>query len=446
VGGPSGADRPDEPTGAARELAERDDSASQRSSALRRAFGSWLALAEEAAERVPGPCYAMMHGSAQRWAPPPAVKVRAVADPIRWFDAERSALVAEVAHACDLRFNEYGWDLAATMERYLDLRGLYDDWRHMHERVLALCKEMGDKRGEAVLLRGLLEVITWTSPAESGPAMSQMRRLAARLLELFVDLEDMTGTVDAMVASVWGMVADGENRAALARAESALRVALEADYVGGKARALHVMAVAHRDGDPHAAVECLERAMVVAKQLGNPRFDTTIVQLLGAARVLCGDLEGGRILLDESIVMARELDDRYLETFSLLYLAKLFFATGDERARPTLELALTYCQTGNYHHHLADALGVLGEMNLADGDVPGAIACLTRSVQVWRTRGWIPCLARTLRTLGDAHAAIDDHEAARTSWTEARELFERIDDDAGRGSAEKRLTSERLVG
>jgi hypothetical protein len=52
VGGPSGADRPDEPTGAARELTERDGSASQRSSASRRAFGSWLALAEEAAERA----------------------------------------------------------------------------------------------------------------------------------------------------------------------------------------------------------------------------------------------------------------------------------------------------------------------------------------------------------------------------------------------------------
>ncbi|TDD28494.1 AfsR family transcriptional regulator [Actinomadura sp. KC06] len=430
----------------ARELAERDDPEPEREAALRRALGGWLSLAEEAAEHVPGPCYAAMHGPAPRWSPPPSVTTRLLADPMQWFKSERSALVAEVGHACELRFTDFAWDLAASMEKYCDIRGLYDDWRRMHERTLALCRETGDKRGEAVILRGLLEVLTWTSPPGSGTAMTRMRALAVRLLDLFTELDDPAGISDALVAMVWAKVAEGDSTEALALADRALRVAREAGHTGGQARALHVMAIAHGEDNPHDALECLVEARAVAEGLGNPRLTATIVQFLGAARALCGDIAAGRELLDESIMMARNLGDRYLETFSLLYLAKLFVATGDGRARATLDLALTYSRTGNFRHHLADALGVLGELNLAEGDVPEAVACLERSVQVWRTRGWIPFLARALRALGDAQAAACDHDAARASWTEARELFGRIDDAAGHTSVEERLASGDIIG
>ncbi|WP_329520954.1 AfsR/SARP family transcriptional regulator [Spirillospora sp. NBC_01491] len=427
----------------ARERAESEEPAAQRASALHRALGGWLALAEQAAERISGPCYAAMHGSAPRWPLPAAATARLLADPVRWFTAERAALVSEVAHACELRLTEFAWDLAASMERFCDARGIYDDWRHMHERVLTLCQETGDKRGEAVLLRGLLEVTAWTSPAgpESGPgpAMARLRRSAARLLGLFTELGDQAGMVDAMVAMVWGRVAEGDRCEALTLARRALRLAHEAGYLAGQARAHHVMAIVHGEDEPQRAVACLERALLVAHRLGNPRFVTTVVQSLGAARAMCGDGAGGKKLLDESVVMARDLDDRYLETFSLLHLAKLFVATGDDRARPTLELTLAHSQAGNFSHYLADALGVLGELNLIEGDVRAAIMCLECSAQTWRTRGWVPHLARTLRTLGDAHAAAADREAARTTRAEARELFDRISDHAGASCVEDRL-------
>ncbi|MFI0405891.1 AfsR/SARP family transcriptional regulator [Actinomadura sp. 3N508] len=430
----------------ARELAERDDPEPEREAALRRALGGWLSLAEEAAEHVPGPCYAAMHGPAPRWSPPAAVTTRLLADPMQWFRSERAALVAEVGHACELRWTDFAWDLAASMEKYCDVRGLYDDWRRMHERAHALCRETGDKRGEAVSLRGLLEVTTWTSPSGSGTAMTRMHSLAVRLLDLFTELDDPAGIADALVAMVWAAVARGDATEALALADRALRISREAGYDGGRVRALHVMAIAHGEGNPHDAVECLIEARVVAEGLGNPRVTATIVQFLGAGRALTGDIAGGRELLDESIMMARNLGDRYLETFSLLYLAKLFVATGDGRARATIDLALTYSRNGNFRHHLADALGVLGELNLAEGDIPGAVACLERSVQVWRTRGWIPFLARALRALGDAQAAAGDHDAARASWTEARELFDGIDDTAGHSSIEERLASGDKIG
>ncbi|MFC5748517.1 AfsR/SARP family transcriptional regulator [Actinomadura rugatobispora] len=423
----------------ARERALREDSEPERQAALERALGAWLALAEVAAEHVPGPCYAPMHSCAPRRWLPAAVSDRLLADPMAWFGAEHAALMAGVAQACEARLTQFAWDLAGSTETYLNVRGLYDGWQRMHEQALALCRETGDKRGEAVLMRGLLEVTTWTSPAGPGPAMTRMRAGASQLLDLFTTLDDPVGMADALATLAWGTTADGNGSQALALAERALRMAADADYLGGQARALHVMAIIHGEDDPQGAVTVLERAMQVAEALGNAHYTTTITQFLGAAKSFCGDITGGRELLERSLGMARRLNDRYLETFSLLYLSKLFVAVGDERARATVELTLAHSENGNFGHHLADALSVLGQLNLAEGDLPAAIAALERSVQVWRTRGWIPYLARTLRSLGDAHEGAGDHRAARDVWEEARELFRGIADENGTRTLDARF-------
>jgi ATP/maltotriose-dependent transcriptional regulator MalT len=199
------------------------------------------------------------------------------------------------------------------------------------------------------------------------------------------------------------------------------------------------MAVIHGEDDPQAALMVLEQATKVAEELGNAHYTTTITQFLGAAKSFCGDITGGQELLERSLGMAQRLNYRYLETFSLLYLSKLFVAVGDERARATAELTLAHSEDGNFGHYLADALSVLGQLDLAEGDLPAAIATLERSVGVWRTRGSIPYLARTLRALGDAHGATGDHQKARAVWDESRELFRRISDEDGMRTLDARL-------
>ncbi|MBK1787523.1 AfsR/SARP family transcriptional regulator [Prauserella cavernicola] len=423
----------------ARERSRREDADAERRAALARALGAWLALAESAAEHVPGPCYAPMHSGASRWRLPAAASGRLLADPMAWFGAEHAALMAGVAQACEAGMTQLAWDLAGSTETYLNVRGLYDGWQRMHEQALALCRETGDTRGEAVLMRGLLEVTTWRSPAGPGPAMAQLRAGASQLLDLFTQLDDPVGRADALATVAWGMTADGDGAAALALAERALRTAVDAGYLGGQARAYHVMAIVHGEDDPHGAVEVLERATPVVEALGNAHYTATITQFLGAAKTFCGDVAAGQELLERSLAMARRLNDRYLETFSLLYLSKLFVAVGDERARATVELTLTHSENGNFGHHLADALGVLGRLHLAEGDARAAVAALERSVRMWRTRGWIPYLARTLRSLGDALDAAGDPPRARAVWDESRELFRGISDEDGTRTLDARL-------
>ena len=94
-------------------------------------------------------------------------------------------------------------------------------------------------------------------------------------------------------------------------------------------------------------------------------------------------------------------------------------------------------------HHMADALTILGELDLAAGRRDSSIARLQEAVRLWRTRGWPSFLATALRSLGDAYAGIDE-DAARAAWSEARTLFAHSGPDP-RAEELTRLLDERTA-
>jgi tetratricopeptide (TPR) repeat protein/Mrp family chromosome partitioning ATPase len=415
----------------ARERALEEDPEGVRTAALSRAFGAWLWLAERAAERLPGPCYAAIHGDAPRWPLPDELTDAALEDPAAWFDAEWPALAAAVSQACDLGQDELAWDLAGCLEKHFDVRGLMAEWRATHERALDLCRSTGNRRGEAVLLRGLLELTTWTSPAPSGPAMATLHERSGRLLRMFEDLGEPRGMADALVNRAWGLVAKGETGEALTTAERALTLARDSAHLGGQARARHVMGIACARSRIEEAIGHLSQALELAQRLGNPRFEATAMQFLGAAHCQAGRIDSGHDLLVESLIRCHERGDRYAEAFSLLYLAKLYAASKDPRARPTAEAVLSISRRYEMHHHLADSLKVLGDLDLAAGRFASASILLEESVATWRSRGWTSFLADALRSLGHAHAGTGDGASAVAAWSEARELFEKLSETAG---------------
>ncbi len=407
----------------ARELGESDEPEEERRAALRRAFGGWLWLAEQATEYIPGPCYATLHGQAVRWPLPAAEASEALAEPMLWFDAEWQSMAAAVQQAGALGMHEAAWDLAGCLEKYFDVRGRFDDWRRTHESAIAACRAAGDRLGEAVLRRGLADLTTWATPQGPGEAMSGMRSEAQSVLEMFTELGEPRGVADARVMATWGLVSRGEARAAHESAREALRIAEEADYLGGRARAYHVMAVAaHEEGRLEDAVAHLERALELARLLGNSRFEATAMQFLGAAQALSGRVETGRYHLVRALDMARAMGDRYAEVFSLMYLARLYTALEDPEALPTAETAVALSRRHGMNHHLADSLSVAGEAHLVAGCTAEAVAALEESVRLWRTRGWSSFLAGALEALARAYEADGRPAAADRTRTEAQAL------------------------
>ncbi|WP_440087201.1 AfsR/SARP family transcriptional regulator [Streptosporangium sp. LJ11] len=412
----------------ARERAEAEEEPAELLLATTRAFGAWLWLAEQAMEHVHGACYAVLHGPAPRRALPGDVAASLLRDPLAWFNAERTALAGLVEQACVLELDDFAWDLAGCLERYFDSHGFFSECRRLNERAMLACRTAGNLLGEAVMLRGLLDVTTWTGVEHEGGAMVALHTNAVRLTEMFTEAGELRGLSDAHVMCAWGLAAQGFVEPAVESAETALRLAEETGHLGGRARAHLALGITHGQRDVHSAIPHLVSALEVAETMGNPRFEATSLQFLGLAYVETGQPEPAERCLNRSLVMSRVARDPASETMTLVTLAKLYSGEGDERARPTAVTVEELSRRYNLTHHLADALWILGDLDRADGDHARAVERLTESVALWRTRSWTTYLGGALRSLGLAHAAAGDRERALRCWREAHELFTVIGD------------------
>ncbi|MFI0424924.1 BTAD domain-containing putative transcriptional regulator [Spongiactinospora sp. 9N601] len=404
-------------------LYAREHTSPEDDDALARALGGWLALAERAMVHVPGACYAIIHGPAARWEPPAAVVREYLADPMAWFADERRALIAAVRQACARSLDDLAWDLAASMERYFDVRGYFEDCRRVNEPVLELCRKTGNRLGEAVMLRGLLDVTTWIGTGYDGEAMAALDRNAALLVEMFRDIGERRGLSDAYAMRAWGLAAAGESERALEHGREALRLAAETGHTGGEARAHLAMAVAHGETRTEQATPHLRQALALAKEIGNRRFEATALQFLGISHTVAGEFEEAHECLMGSLEICNASPDPSSETLTLVVLAGLYARTGDERARRTAETAESMSRQYNLSHHLADSLAVLGGLDLAEGRAASAVRRLEESVGLWRVRGWSSYLGRTLLVLADAYAAVGDIDAAEGCRAEAAQVM-----------------------
>ncbi|WP_436759604.1 AfsR/SARP family transcriptional regulator [Streptosporangium sp. V21-05] len=412
----------------ARERAEAEEDPAELLLATTRAFGAWLWLAEQAMEHVHGACYAVLHGPAPRRPLPGDVAASLLRDPLSWFNAERSALAGLIEQACALALDDFAWDLAGCLERYFDSHGFFSECRRLNERAMLACRTAGNLLGEAVMLRGLLDVTTWTGVEHEGGAMVALHTNAVRLAEMFTEAGELRGLSDAHVMCAWGLAAQGFVEPAVESAETALRLAEETGHLGGRARAHLALGITHGQRDVLSAIPHLVSALKVAETLGNPRFEATSLQFLGLAYVETGQSEPAERCLNRSLVMSRVARDPASETMTLVTLAKLYAGDGDARARPTAVTVEELSRRYNLTHHLADALWILGDLDRADGDHARSVERLTESVALWRTRSWTTYLAGALRSLGLAHVAAGDRERAVRCWREAHELFTVIGD------------------
>ena len=131
----------------ARERALSDDDPAERTAALMRGFGGWLLLAGQAATVVKAGTLGLAHGGALRWPPGPAISGLVDAEPLAWFEAERTSLVAAVHQAAGGGLDELAWDLAGCLARFFAVL-----------RCLAVDRALGDRLGEALTLQSLGEL------------------------------------------------------------------------------------------------------------------------------------------------------------------------------------------------------------------------------------------------------------------------------------------------
>lgn len=138
----------------ARERLAAEEPEPERSAALRRLLGAWLALAASAVARYGGDP-ADLPGTAPRWPAGAEPVAWPGPDPLAWYEQERGGLLAAVRLAASADAAASCWSLALALAPLAQAQCRFEDWRESHELALAAARRGGDRLGEAVLLSSL---------------------------------------------------------------------------------------------------------------------------------------------------------------------------------------------------------------------------------------------------------------------------------------------------
>jgi len=296
---------------AAEQLQARGESAEL----ARRHLEHFLAIAEEAGERI------IAGGEGYE-------------DAFGRLDADHDNIRAAFAWAADTGEVEIEARLVTALRWYWLVRGHLREARGMFDRTIADSREADDALRAAVLAAG------GSFPYRQGDLVAA-REIWGEALALYWKLEDKDG-IARCIAELGGVASQAgelDEAAAAYRESHALFVELGRTHRASIALA-NLAAIAELQGDRDAALEHGEQA--IAEQRASGDFDGLAVSLhnLARSRANADDRERARELLGETFELAERLGYREVIAYSLETAGELAFAEGDgERAARLLGAA-----------------------------------------------------------------------------------------------------------
>ncbi|MEV5753300.1 tetratricopeptide repeat protein [Actinoallomurus sp. NPDC052308] len=399
----------------ARELAERQDDPSDRRAALARAFGGWLALAEQAHIGLFGGDYAVLHGSAPRWPAP----VELCADPVAWYESERPSLLATVDQAARLGLDELCWDLACSLWSVFETVAHHDEWRVTAETALAVTRRAGNQRGEAFALTGLAHL------AVARQRYAQAMEYLDSATRIFESVREEHGRALCLTMAAYVHHMSGRHDQALPRYQEALTGLRRAGDHGAEVICLRCIGQIHLElARPDLALPYLDAARSLVGGADGERYHPQLLDQIGRFHLGLGELDEAERVFTRLAGVTDEIRDPQGGAAARCGLGEVLLHRGEfEQARTLLHEALTLAREAGERLLGARVLTVLGRCHAGEHDHERAVALLreaaARCAEI-RTPLWE---ARALDALGAVLLADGDVRAAEGAWTRARTLF-----------------------
>jgi DNA-binding SARP family transcriptional activator/tetratricopeptide (TPR) repeat protein len=368
----------------------RSEDESARRQALVRVLGGWLSLVESAHRKVYGGDFTVLRGNSPRWTPPAEVTAVAVADPLRWLDAERPNLCAAVGQAADAGLHEQAWELAVYLVTLFEAFSYFDDWQATHDRALEAVRAAANRRGEAALLCSL------------GSLHVSRRRLAAAhavlhpALSLFKTIGDDYGvaTVQRNLALLYDN--EGETEAASTayqRAADGFR--RFGDPVGQAYVIAQIAQIELNQGKTPSAIDRLRDALEACRDVDSPRVEAMVLLRLGEAMVQQRQYDEAHLIMSTVLEMVRRFRDSVGESHALRVLGVIAGRLGRHAEAEELllsavairEQALDQAGAARINLDLARLLADRGRTADAIDLVERAVKTFDeRRMQIWQTR------------------------------------------------------------
>jgi DNA-binding SARP family transcriptional activator/tetratricopeptide (TPR) repeat protein len=241
-----------------------------------------------------------------------------------WFEAEHQVLLAAITLAAGSGSDNYAWQLPWSMESFLRFRGYWQDWAAIQRTALAAATRLGDTAAQA--LSGRLLANACRDLGEHDEA----RRHYASSLTLCRQLGNRLGE-----AKVWhslGLLAglQGRNADALGHAEEALRQFQAIGDMANEAQALNNVGWFHGVlGDYEQARAFCQRSLTLCAKTGDHWLEGDVWDSLGYAEQRLGNLAEAAACYQRALSLHREARDRLAEADILTHLGDTRHAAGD---------------------------------------------------------------------------------------------------------------------
>jgi len=388
----------------AREKLAESTTQDERTEALTRLLGAWLALAEEAHRREYGGDYTIMHGDAPRWAGATWANVGLDANPIDWLDSERRSLVAAVRQSAQAGMDELCWDLALTSVTLFESKGYFDDWMECAKTAEAVARRAGNSIGTAAMRYSLgtlhmfqtrlHEAAQCFDEALEGFRAEGHEHGQALVLRNYAHVDGLRGNVTSMLGRY---------------AEALLTMRSSGDRIG-EAHILRSLAKHHlEEGDTATARELLDDAVRITREVNCLRAEAQVEHRVAELHVATGQIDQARKSLHRVLQIVRDTGDRIGETYALYSLGVVRHKEGRlDNAETTLVHALDLSRKMGERLIEAKTLYSLGQIALARGGGAAGTTHLERARQLFEELGSALWQAKTLLALSEAAEAGQD--------------------------------------
>jgi DNA-binding SARP family transcriptional activator len=381
----------------AHERLRQEEPTRARRASLERLLGVYLTLAEGAAT-VLEPSGLERFGSdpVQGQHPNHPVAATVEGDPLGWFEAERSSLVAAVEQACDAAFWEPAWRLAGVLGSFFQLRAHWDDWQHTHALALAAARRASNRDAEGCILVSLGDLHGYRDRIDDAIWCLRQGLVAFR------ETDNRRGELQCLLSIGEMHRMQGRFDNATALFEHGLAGFRELGACNWEALALFYLGNVHcQQGRPGAALTCLEQSLTLMRAIGDRSWEAAILRRLAVAHDLQGRFGEAVGCLEQSLVLVRAVGDRQGEAYVLQSLGEVYGRQSRlEDAVSCLEQSRMLAAAIGDHVADAYALCILGDVRRQQGRLQEAAGCLERSLATFHDVGFRSWEAQALNSFG----------------------------------------------
>lgn len=408
----------------ARELLAEEESEAETVMAARRAITALIRLAHRAAARLePGEEY--LDEDASWWAIDDESLFEALdQDPLTWFEVERRTLVAAIEYAYEVEAWDLTWRLATTLPGFLDFQARWDEWEQTHKLALEATRRDCNRGAEAAMLRFYGRLMRYRG------RRADARKCCRESIEICREIGDKLGEAQTTVDLIRLDWYEGSWETAHQSYARALDIFQAQGHRYGEAKLRHSIGLVVREqGRWDEAIDQFVMALTVFREIGDKRWMAAALWSLSEVYCNQGKWEFAVRSIEEGLSLLQSLKNRWWEAVTLRTLCDAERGQGRfEQAEEHATKALAILQDSGHAYWVAIVQISLADVFRAQGRLQEAREVANEALTTFQDlddRRWV---AIANCTLGDIFQTDAEWSSARQCYELGRAEFSELSD------------------